>query len=70
MTVTDTAIGAIRCGECDGEMHPADARGEQGAGLYTVECDHCGSIGGVNVETLDTYGAVDRLEVIRRDDDE
>lgn len=64
-SLSDAAyIGAIRCGECGGEMRPRDAHGERGAGLYTVECDHCGGVGGVNVETMDTYGAVDRLEVI------
>lgn len=59
----DTSIGVIRC-ECDGAMHPADGRGERGAGLYTVECRECGGIGGVNVERLHVYGAVDALEII------
>lgn len=59
-----TELGAtIRC-ECDGEMYPADTAGPRGAGLYTVECNECGGIGGVNAETLDTYGAVDRLELV------
>lgn len=58
------ALGArVRC-ECDGEMHPADGNGRAGVGLYTVECSECRGIGGVNVETLTVYGAVDSLEVI------
>ena len=56
-------IGVIRC-ECGGEMQPADSAGAQGAGLLTVECGECGGIGGVNAETMDLYGAVDRLEVV------
>jgi len=56
-------IGAIRC-ECGGEMQPADTADARGAGLYTVECTHCAGIGGVNAETMDLYGAVDRLEVV------
>lgn len=36
------SIGAIRCGECGGEMHPPGGHGERGSGLYTVECAHCG----------------------------
>lgn len=59
-----TEIGAtIRC-ECGGEMHPADDHGGRGAGLYTVECNECGGIGGVNAEDMTVYGAVERLDLV------
>lgn len=60
---SEASIGAIRC-ECGGEMHPSEVLGEQGGGRYTVECEDCGGIGGVNISTMDTYGAVDRLEIV------
>lgn len=55
-------IGVIRC-QCDGEMETTDREETSDGGLYTVECSECREVGGYNSETLETYGAVDLLEV-------